>query len=630
MRKFFGYLMIIALFCGSICGVVFGIKLVHANNKIDNLYTQEELEQKYQDYIEQITEKDNTISNLTKKMSDLTTENEQYKTTVSNLQNSISEKDTQIEALTTEKTSLTSQVETLNFKINELNVQVESLSQDKENNLNQINSLTTEKENLTSQVETLNSTINEKDTTIQNLTAEKTQLQEEVTNLSNTISSNETTINSLNSQISTLQTEIARLNSLLDAYSDYVNQSIQITYYVDGVLFDTQIVTRGETTSQSLTPENTDKYSFVKWQINNTDFNFDDYKFLVNTRIDAVLNYNIYNVSFKYNGEDYSSCQVYGGEYATLTLPTFDTETMEFKGVTLTENGTDYLDYTSYKITSDTIFYIHIESKYTSIQNFDSSDLKTAYSISSVEDFTKLATLTNNGNTFAGITIYLINDLDFKNVTNWTPIGKSLTTKFMGNFNGLNHFIDNFGYVGRLSDIALSDGSVFWGLFGCVYGNSKEDRVTFENLVFKNVNIALTYFNFSSGNFNIGILTSYSRYITLSNILFESGNVSGSYGNVDKNKVIVGDISSNSCDIYSEVTNCETHINFSTINTVRLLSGNSDIVHDCKVYSNVTDVYYLGNIWPERTLEDGQHFGWNNESYGVFTNVGTVKGLPSA
>ena len=627
MRKFFGYLMIIALFCGSICGVVFGIKLVQANNKIDNLYTQEELEQKYQDYIEQITEKDNTIFNLTKKMSDLTTENEQYKTTVSNLQNSISEKDTQIEALTTEKTSLTSQVETLNSKINELNVQIESLSQDKENNLNQINSLTIEKENLTSQVETLNSTINEKDTTIQNLTAEKTQLQEEVTNLSNTISSNETTINSLNSQISTLQTEIARLNNLLDAYSDYVNQSIQITYYVDGVLFDTQIVTRGETTSQSLTPENTDKYSFVKWQINNTDFNFDDYKFTVNTRIDAVLNYNIYNVSFKYNGEDYSSCQVYGGEYATLTLPTFDTETMEFKGVTLTENGTDYLDYTSYKITSDTIFYIHIESKYTSIQNFDSSDLKTAYSVSSVEDFSKLATLTNNGNTFAGITIYLINDLDFKDVTNWTPVGKSSTTNFMGNFNGLNHYIDNFGFVGTLSSLLNNESQVYFGLFGRVVGSS-ENKLMFKNLKFKNVNISIQRGSVPSLSY-VGVFCSYIKYVNVSNIIFESGNISGFSGNVDNYKVSVGDIAV-SVDVSNEISNCETHIEFSTIYRVFLLGGNSDAAHDCKVYSNVTDVYYLKNIWPERTLADGQHFGWNNESYGVFTNVGTVYGLPSA
>lgn len=520
MRKFLGYLMIIALFCGSICGVVFGIKLVQANNKIDNLYTQEELEQKYQDYIEQISEKDNTISNLTKKMSDLTTENEQYKTTVSSLQNSISEKDTQIEALTTEKISLTSQVETLNSKINELNVQIESLSQDKENNLNQINSLTTEKENLTSQVETLNSTINEKDTTIQNLTAGKTQLQEEITNLSNTISSNETTINSLNSQISTLQTEIARLNSLLDAYSDYVNQSIQITYYVDRVLFDTQIVTRGETTSQSLTPENTDKYSFVKWQINNTDFNFDDYKFTVNTRIDAVLNYNIYNVSFKYNGEDYSSCQVYGGEYATLTLPTFDTETMEFKGVTLTENGTDYLDYTSYKITSDTIFYIHIESKYTSIQNFDSNDLKVDYSVSNYSDFVKLSDLCNAGNSFKNATIHLVNDIDMSLTASndWVPIGLTNTTKFNGNFNGHGFSIKNFSMTKR-------DDVHYLGLFGFVVGETS-NYLVFENFLLEDVNIVL------SSSKSIGAIVGYAKClsfkgITVKGIVKQRGSYSG-------------------------------------------------------------------------------------------------------
>ena len=127
MKQFFGYLMIILLFGGSICGVVFGIKLIQANNQIDNLYTEEEVEQKYQQYIDQISEKNVVIDELNGQLTILITENEQHETTISNLQSSISEKDIQIETLTSEKTTLAGQIESLNSQISELNSQIETL-----------------------------------------------------------------------------------------------------------------------------------------------------------------------------------------------------------------------------------------------------------------------------------------------------------------------------------------------------------------------------------------------------------------------------------------------------------------------------------------------------------------------
>ena len=50
MKKFVGYLMIILLFAGSVCGVVFGVKLLQANQQIDELYTQEEVQEQYKEY----------------------------------------------------------------------------------------------------------------------------------------------------------------------------------------------------------------------------------------------------------------------------------------------------------------------------------------------------------------------------------------------------------------------------------------------------------------------------------------------------------------------------------------------------------------------------------------------------
>lgn len=270
MKQFFGYLMIILLFGGSICGVVFGIKLIQANNQIDNLYTEEEVEHKYQQYIDQISKKNVVIDELNGQLTILITENEQHETTISNLQSSISEKDSQIETLTSEKTTLTGQIKTLNSQITELNSQIETLSEDKENNLAQIEELQSEKSALETQVSTLTASVNEKDQTIQTLTADKTELEEEISALTVTISENETTISGLNSQILTLQNEITRLEGLLEGYEDIMNETYSVDFYVDDLLFSTKVAKRGEKVSPPDSPTK-NFYSFIGWSLDKVD-----------------------------------------------------------------------------------------------------------------------------------------------------------------------------------------------------------------------------------------------------------------------------------------------------------------------------------------------------------------------
>ena len=121
MKKFVGYLMIILLFAGSVCGVVFGVKLLQANQQIDDLYTQEEVQEQYKEYIKQISEKNIIIGQL-------------------------------------------------NSKIEELNLKIEALSEDKENNLSQI-------EELQSEISTLEAQISEFDSQILLLQNEITRLE---------------------------------------------------------------------------------------------------------------------------------------------------------------------------------------------------------------------------------------------------------------------------------------------------------------------------------------------------------------------------------------------------------------------------------------------------------------------
>ena len=121
MKKFVGYLMIILLFAGSVCGVVFGVKLLQANQQIDDLYTQEEVQEQYKEYINQISEKSIIIGQL-------------------------------------------------NSKIEELNLKIEALSEDKENNLSQI-------EELQSEISTLEAQISEFESQILLLQNEITRLE---------------------------------------------------------------------------------------------------------------------------------------------------------------------------------------------------------------------------------------------------------------------------------------------------------------------------------------------------------------------------------------------------------------------------------------------------------------------
>lgn len=630
MKRFFGYIMIVLLFGGSICGIVFGVELVQANKQIDSLYTEEEVEEKYKDYINLIVDRNAIIEDLNVQVDSLSEENKQYETTISSLQNSISEKDSQIETLTSEKSSLSEQVETLNSQIFDLNSQIETLSEDKDKNLAQIEELQLQKSDLESQVETLSVSISEKDKTISNLTLDKENLEEEIETLSASISDNQTTISNLNSQILTLQNEITRLEGLLEAYEDYVNQSITLTYYVDNVLFDTQVITRGETTSQAKTPEDTDKYSFVKWQINGEDFDFSNYNFTMNTRIDAVVNYNIYNVKFIYNNEEYYSCEVYGGDYVSgFTAPEIEDETYQFKGVSLSSEDVNIIDLASYKITSDLVFYVIVEPLYPSIQTYSSDSLQTEYSVASVSDYETLATLTNAGNTFEGITIYQTKDIDFSGVDNWIPIG-NVDNKFMGNFDGLNHTISNFSYSGDLSYILdVCDSSIVsFGLFGYAKGFSNDDVIVFENIKFSNVNISISKGSLHPSYIRgVGILFGQASSVMTSNIVFESGVVSGF--KLDSYNIHLGDLAGYVSGGFLGADNCVSYIDFSDANRVNLLFGSSN-VHDCISYSDVNNVkYLLGLKDTYRVGTTTEYLPSNNKSYGIFTDVESITGLPS-
>ena len=77
----------------------------------------------------------------------------------------------------------------------------------------------------------------------------------------------------------------------------------------------------------------------------------------------------------------------------------------------------------------------------------DAVEAVTTIYISDATGLTRLAELTNKGNTFAGYTFVQTKDIDLTSVANWEPIGFAtsggFTTKFQGTYDGQGHTIDN-------------------------------------------------------------------------------------------------------------------------------------------------------------------------------------------
>ncbi len=147
--------------------------------------------------------------------------------------------------------------------------------------------------------------------------------------------------------------------------------------------------------------------------------------------------------------------------------------------------------------------------------------------ISTAQQLAELAAEVNSGNDYHGKFIRLMNDIDLSTVcgvnidgakVNWTPIGISSDTPFIGTFDGSNH---------RITGLYIEDpAGEHKGLFGCV--DSKGDTssgsyVRYEGTV-KNLSVAGSV----TGNMDVGGVVGYADGSNIINCSYE-GSVSGTY-----------------------------------------------------------------------------------------------------
>ena len=321
MNKFLKLVFVSLLFVGSICGVVFGVKYNQKCKEIDNLYTQEEMDEKYQEYVNSIDNFQVQIDDLNGQVTILIAEKQQQEDTISSMQKSILEKDSQIESLTGEKQDFQNQIETLNAQIFAKDEQISSLITENGENEEEISQLQSDKLALESQVVELTIKVSDNDQQIEILTNDKKNLQAQVDLLISEKTSLQSQIETLNSQISSLETQIQRLNDLLAGYEEIKNETFTVDFYVDDDLYTTKVVKYGQYVSDLENPEETNFYKFNYWTL---DGNTLIDPLTTSIKEDTVFYANItkkYQVDYVYNSDILKTEYVLAGSSINLFTP---------------------------------------------------------------------------------------------------------------------------------------------------------------------------------------------------------------------------------------------------------------------------------------------------------------------
>lgn len=189
-------------------------------------------------------------------------------------------------------------------------------------------------------------------------------------------------------------------------------------------------------------------------------------------------------------------------------------------------------------VTADQDYYYdsgtgYVIFKSCSFSPFEIEYDKNTYAISNKEDLLKFADLVNDGNSFAGKTVTLENDINLSGVA-WNPIGGSSISSYPGNnlfkgiFDGQNHIISNL-------TVSASGIYATAGLFGATYGEA-----TIKNVVLENAHISSTHYAGGILGYETNRTSIINCTVKNSTITSAAENSSGNWDNGDKVGGVVG------------------------------------------------------------------------------------------
>lgn len=364
-KKIVGLIIMIVLFCGSICGIYYGIKY----HNIDNQVVEDS-----SGMVSLVDELRKSVSNLEEEKTTLTQQlhilQEQYDS-LNQLRQKLEDTNNSLEI---ENAGLQKRFEELDIQNAELETQISDLNK-------QIT-------NLNSQIDTLNKTLEDNkvsyDEEILNLQIQVTTLQAQVNSLNLTIDDLNSKINSYEEKTIELNTTIANLNNRIEEYEQEIENykiiieklkeinSCVVTFYVDGEVYNVQQVKKTESPANIDNPSK-DSYIFDGWTISGSTEIIDPFTYSVVEDVDFVASIRKNKiVTFSVDDVVVSTQSII--EIEELQLPEEPTkEHYSFLGWSI--DGENVIDLNSYSIKGDTNFIAVFEVVGVLPYTFDGSTL---------------------------------------------------------------------------------------------------------------------------------------------------------------------------------------------------------------------------------------------------------------
>ena len=354
MRKAIGIIMIILLFGGAVCGLIFGIKWKYANDTISSMYSKDEVEQIKEDIQNEWSDEKKgfleKIENYESQIEDLSVKNEENLKQIENLTAVKSENENKIAELNEIIESNTEVINSNNEKISALNSEIERLLASESSNKSQISKLTSQVNTLQGLVEQLQITNELCSQTINLLNIHNKNLSAQINELLYQNQNHDLIVEQLNKKIDELEKSLEYYETYLDSLED--ENQVVVTFEFDGSVYNVQVVEKGSKISVT-TPSSTDYVIFNNWTVNGEQIDLSTYDFNQSTTVVADVTYK-YDVKFMVDDEEYDSEIVTENGHATL--PEAPTKAgYEFDGWTI--NGNTVVDVNSTTITSNTTFH---------------------------------------------------------------------------------------------------------------------------------------------------------------------------------------------------------------------------------------------------------------------------------
>lgn len=387
MKQFLGWLILILLFAGSVCSVVFGIKYINTKNKLDES-NNAQIVQELRDEVKLITEEN---IKLNVQLKNLTAENETNKNGVASLTISLDEKTSRI-------SELENQVETDKTNISNLQAQISTLQNDKSTLETDVAEKQKRITALENEVSSLQDSVTNKQSQIETLQSEVATLTSEKESLQTTISQNEQTIAQLQEDKLSLQNEVTRLTGLIAGYEDIKNGTFEVDFYIGDVLYATKVVKNGNSVKGLENPQDTNEYRFDGWSLDgNTLVDVSSYVITENTIFYALTTQKFKAEFQDFDNVTYSIEYVISGSYVSVPeLPSKE----GYVFVNWMVDGQD-VDLSVYSITENTVFVPKFKAQYT-ISFIDGSSTLSSSNVLEDENVAFPTAPSKEGYTFVG------------------------------------------------------------------------------------------------------------------------------------------------------------------------------------------------------------------------------------